>query len=61
LLSPGLTSSFTEDHGWRIGFFFNIYFGVNVIVKVEFAQKKYAALATIRYQLSAAHNTRFDK
>jgi len=41
---------------------FNVYFGVNVILKEAFAPKSiYRVLATIRYQLTAAHDTRFEK
>jgi hypothetical protein len=44
------------------GLVFNIYFGVNVIVMEVFTPKsRYTALATIKYQLIAAHDTRFDK
>jgi len=61
LLPPGLTSTFTENHGWGIGFFY-VYFGVNVIVKEVFAPKPiYTTLAAIRNQITAAHGTRFDK
>jgi hypothetical protein len=41
---------------------FDIYFGLNVIVKEAVASKAiYTALATLIYRLIAAHDARFEK